>query len=301
MEGDGNGSIALEPTPSFGGTVSHGLRQPADRARPGDARGGPQPARPPRAHRGADAADRVRGHQVRLLPAGVGDRPDHGQGRRVLVLPAGRPARLPARLRRHGQPVHRPLRQLHRLRARGVRAGGRRRSRHLPGAAMGSAGRARVLRLLRHGDRGAARRRPAAEPQAGRARVRAGARLPVPDRHRARDDVAAQARGRRRARGRDQAVLLPHPPVRGAPSGAHGRGRVRAGARPGHELRRPRGRARPARAELPLRPPAPDRGQHLDLPPGLRGGGAQARAARELHAEAVHGRVGQRAPPPLHA
>ena len=82
MEGDGNGSIALEPTPSFGGTVSDGLREPADRARAGDARGGPQPARPPRAHRGADAADRVRGHQVRLLPAGLGHRPDHGQGRR---------------------------------------------------------------------------------------------------------------------------------------------------------------------------------------------------------------------------
>ena len=68
--------------------------------------------------------------------------------------------------------------------------------------------------------------------------------LPVPDRHRARDDVAQAARGRRGARGRHQALLLPHPPVRGASSGADGRRRVRAGARPRHELRRPRGRAR---------------------------------------------------------
>ena len=35
----------------------------------------------------------------------------------------------------------------------------------------------------------------------------------------------------RGAGGRHEAVLLPHPPVRGAPSGAHGRGRVRPGAR----------------------------------------------------------------------
>ena len=59
----------------------------------------------------------------------------------------------------------------------------------------------------------------------------------------------------------------------------HGRGRVRPGARPRHELRRPRGRARPARAELPLRPPGPHRRQHHDLPPGLRGGRPQARPA----------------------
>ena len=70
-----------------------------------------------------------------------------------------------------------------------------------------------------------------------------------------------------------QAVLLPHPPVRGAPSGAHGRGRVRAGAGPRHELRRPRGRARPARAQLPLRPARADGGQHHHLSPGLRRGG----------------------------
>ena len=125
--------------------------------------------------------------------------------------------------------------------------------------------------------------------------------LPVPDRHRARDDVAQEAGAGADARGRHQALLLPHPPVRGAPSGAHGRGRVRAGAGPRHELRRPRGRARPARAELPLRPPRADRGQHHDLPPGLRRGGAQARPAADLHAEAVHRRERERAPPPLHA
>ena len=67
--------------------------------------------------------------------------------------------------------------------------------------------------------------------------------------------MAAQAARRRGAAGRHEALLLPHPPVRGASSGPPGRGRVRPGPGPRHELRRPRGRARPARAELPLRPP----------------------------------------------
>ena len=60
---------------------------------------------------------------------------------------------LPARVRRHRQPVHRPPRQLHRVRARGVRARGGGRPRHVRRAAVGRAGRARVLRLLRHRDR----------------------------------------------------------------------------------------------------------------------------------------------------
>ena len=97
--------------------------------------------------------------------------------------------RLPARLRRHRRPVRRPLRPLHRLRARGVRARRDRRRGHLRAASVGFARRARVLRLLRHGDRRAARGRPAPEPQADRERGREGARLHVPLRRRARDDV----------------------------------------------------------------------------------------------------------------
>ena len=116
-----------------------------------------------------------------------------GKGVVSSFFPQVAAARLPAGLRRDRQPVHRPLRQLHRLRARGVRAGRDRRPRHVRRAALGPARGPRVLRLLRHRDRRAARRRSAPEPQAGRARVRAGARLPVPDRDRARDDVAAQA------------------------------------------------------------------------------------------------------------
>ena len=247
------------------------------------------------------APHRGGGHQVRLLPAGLHHRPRHGQGRRLVVLPAGRREGLPARLRRHREPVHGPLRQLHRVRPRGVRAGRDGRPRHVRGPALGSARRARVLRLLRHGDRRPAGRRPAPEPQADRARVRAGARPAVPDRHRARDDVAQEAGGGAGARGRHQALLLPHPPVRGAPPGAHGRGRLRAAARPRHVLRRPRGRARPARAQLPLRPPRPHGRQHHDLPPGLRRGRPQARPPADLHAQAVHGRERERPPPPLHA
>ena len=113
--------------------------------------------------------------------------------------------------------------------------------------------------------------------------------------------MAAQAARRRGAAGRHEALLLPHPPVRGASSGPPRRGRVRPGPGPRHELRRPRGRARPARAELPLRPPGQDGGQHHDVPADLRGGRAQARPAAHVHAQALHGRVGQRPSPPLHA
>ena len=254
------------------------LDTPAVPARRRDPRGGPQPARQARADRGDHAPHRGRGHQVRLLPAGLDHRPGDGQGRGGRLLPAGRREGLPARLRRDRQPVHRPRRQLHRLRPRGVRAGRDRRPEHVRPAPLGPARGARVLRLLRHRDRRAARRRPAPEPQARRGGVRGGAGLQLPDRHRARDDVAQARRGRRRAGGRHQALLLPHPPVRGAPSGAARRGRVRAGARARHELRRPRGRPRPARAELPLRPPGQDRRQHHDLPADLRGGRAASTA-----------------------
>ena len=285
----------------FGGNVETVLSSPRITPAPATLRGGPHGPRPGREDRGADAADRGRGHQVRVLPAGLDHRPGDGQGRRLVVLLTGRREGLSARLRRHRQPVHRPLRQLHRLRPRGVRAGRDRRPRHLPGAAVGPARRPRDVRLLRHRDRRAARRRPAPEPQAGRPRVRAGAGLPVPDRDRARDDVAAQAPRGREAPRRHPALLLPHPPVRGAASGAARRRRVRAGARARHELRRPRGRSRTAGAQLPLRPSAAHGRQHHHLPPGVRRGRPQARSAADLHAQAVHRGVGQRPPSPLHA
>ena len=114
--------------------------------------------------------------------------------------------------------------------------------------------------------------------------------------------MAQAPRGRRRrARGRDQALLLPHPSVRGAPSGAARRGRLLPAAGARHELWRPRGRARAARAQLPLRPSAPHGGQHHHLPAGVRGRGPQARGPADVDAQAVHGRFGQRPSPSLHA
>ena len=73
--------------------------------------------------------------------------------------------------------------------------------------------------------------------------------------HRARDDVAEdQPRRYADGGGQDQAVLLPHRPVLGA-AAHHPQGDgVRRGDGPGHDPRRPRGRARPARAELQVRP-----------------------------------------------
>ena len=110
----------------------------SSRRRRPSRRRAPLPAAPGE-DRGDHPADRGRGDQVRLLPAGIDHRPGDGQGRRLDVLPAGRREGLPARLRRGGQPVHGPLRRLHRLRSRGVRAGGDRRPGHLQGAALGLA------------------------------------------------------------------------------------------------------------------------------------------------------------------
>ena len=299
MNADGNGAVQLAP--SFGGNVATVTASP--RIAPAPATLEEARTAPGRREKIEALTQRIESEGVKYVffqQVSITGRV-MGKGVVASFFPQVAETRLPARLRRHREPLHRPLRRLHRLRARGVRARGGRRPRHLRRAAVGPARRARVLRLLRHRDRRAARRRPAAEPQADRARVRAGARLPVPDRHRARDDVAQEARAGAGARGRHQALLLPHPPVRGAPSGAHGRDRVRAGARPRHELRRPRGRPRPARAELPLRPAGPHGRQHHHLPPGVRRRRAQARPAADLHAQAVHGRLGQRPPPPLHA
>ena len=225
----------------------------------------------------------------------------NGKGVSATHVGPGRRGRLPARLRRHRRPLRRPERPLHRLRPRGVRARGDRRRRHLQAAALGSARRARLLRLLRHRDRRPARVRPAPEPEADHERGRAGARLHVPVRDRARDDVAQEDRRPEQGRGPDEAVVLPHQPVRGAARHHPRRRRLRRAARDPPDLRRPRGLTGPARAELPLRPRDPDGRQPVDLPADLRRGRAQARRRRDVHAEAVHRRLGERRAPPLHA
>ena len=71
--------------------------------------------------------------------------------------------------------------------------------------------------------------------------------------------------------GRDQALLLPHRPVLGAPADHPQDGRVRPGDGARHDPGRPRGRARPDRAQLRLRPRGADRRQPLDVPPDLQG------------------------------
>ena len=73
--------------------------------------------------------------------------------------------------------------------------------------------------------------------------------------------------------------------------------RVLGGHGPRHDPGRPRGRAGPARAELQLRSRRAHRRQPLDLPAGLPPGRPGARRLPVLHAEAVHGRVGERLPP----
>ena len=129
-------------------------------------------------------------------------------------------------------------------------------------------------------------------------RLRGGHGPPPSRRHRAGDDVAqARRQGRSLRRGQDEALLLPHRPVRRAPADHPQGDRVRPGDGPGHDPGRPRGRARADRAQLRLRPGGADGRQPLDVPPDLQAGGARARRLPVLHAEAVHGRLGERLPP----
>ena len=204
-----------------------------------------------------------------------------GKGVVATLLPAGRAEGLPARLRRDREPLHRPPRQLHRLRPRGVRARRDRRPRHVRRPAVGSARRARVLRLLRHGDRRPARRRPAPEPQEHRARVRAGARPAVPHRHRARDDVAARS---------PRTVEIPEGVTKPYCYHIHQFEELRPvlldvveyGQALGLDMSYGDHEDAPGQLELNFRfdRPRPHRGQHHDLPPGLRRGRPQARPAR---------------------
>ena len=103
--------------------------------------------------------------------------------------------------------------------------------------------------------------------------------------------------GRSLRRGQDEALLLPHRPVRRAPADHPQGDRVRAGDGPGHDPGRPRGRARADRAQLRLRPGGANRRQPLHVPSDLQAGRPGARRFPLLHAEAVHGRLGERLPP----
>ena len=117
-------------------------------------------------------------------------------------------------------------------------------------------------------------------------------------RPRARDDLAQGRRGRHAdVRGHVEALLLPHRPVQPVPADHPQGDRVRERDGPGHDPGRSRGRAGPARAELQLRRRREDGRQPLHLPPGLQAGRARDAGLPVLHAQALHGRLGQRLPP----
>ena len=252
---------------------------------------------------GGPQADRRCRRRVHVLPVRLGHRPDHGEGDPGGALGEHREQGVPARLRLDGQPVHRPARQLHRLRSRGARAGRPSGARHVQRPSVGHEDRTGLLHAVPRARGGGRRRRVPdvrlqGEPEAPALRVRAGDRTPPPRRLRAGDDVA-EGRRRRQAdrRGHDEAVLLPHRPVLRAPAAdpqGHG---VRARDGPRHDPGGPRGRTRAARAELHVRPRRGDGGPAHHLPADLPPGRTRARGVRMLHAEAVHGRVGERMPP----
>ena len=142
---------------------------------------------------------------------------------------------------------------------------------------------------------------PAHHPAAA-ARARAGARLRVQDRRRARVLPAAASRGRRPGAGgcarRPRAAVLRHARADAQPRLRQRRRAPPQRARVGQLRHRPRGRQRPVRAELRVRGRADDM-RPRDLLP-LHGGepGAGARADRHVHAEAVRPSDRQRVPFP---
>ncbi len=177
-----------------------------------------------RCDQGGPPADRRRGRDLHVLPIRLGHGADHGQGDPGQALGDDRSQGVPARLRLDRQPVRRPRGELHRVRARS--AGARRppRRRDVLRAPLGSEDREGLLHAVpRARGRGRRRRVPDVglprQPQADPRRVHGGDRAASAGRDRARDDVA-EDQPRRHAVGRrqDQAVLLPHRPVLGAPA-----------------------------------------------------------------------------------
>ena len=138
------------------------------------------------------------------------------------------------------------------------------------------------------------------QPAAPARRVHGRDRPPSARRVRARDDVAQDEPGRHAlGRGVDQAVLLPHRPVLRAPAGHPQGDRVLRRDGPRHDPGRPRGRTRTARAELHLRPGRGHGRSPHHLPPGVPSGRSRVRPLPLLHAQALHGCLGQRLPPQL--
>ena len=117
-------------------------------------------------------ADRRRGDHLHLLPVPLRHRPDHGQGRPRRALGDDGREGLPARLRRDREPLHRPPRRVHRLRARGRRARRAPRAGDVHAAAVGLEGRARLVHVLpqprgARGSRARSSRRTAAATSSG--------------------------------------------------------------------------------------------------------------------------------------
>ena len=155
-----------------------------NRSRPLCRRGGPR-----RPDRRGPASHRRRGRDVHLLPIRLGHGPDHGQGRPRRALGEHGREGIPARLRLDRQPLHRPARELHRLRPRGRGARRPARARDLRGAPLGPQGRARLVHVLPQ-PRGARGRRlvphlrlprqPEADPGRLRGEARASTSAPAP-------------------------------------------------------------------------------------------------------------------------
>ena len=247
--------------------------------------------------------------QRRLSLRGPAPQPARRARRRVRLRPVRRHARQAERQARAGRAPRRPAlrrRRVRRLRRRRHRAGTAR-SRHrrdagrehadAPAVEAGD----RALRLRHHGRGRAVAVLPAHDPPQP-AGAREGPGLRLQDRLRAGVLPRAPARGRRdRARRparRPRPALLRHARADTVARLRHRRRAPRQRARLGHLRDRPRGRQRTVRAELPVR----RRARHLRprdlLPLHGRVARAGARAARDVHAEAVRGADRQRLPLP---
>ena len=246
---------------------------------------------------GRPPTHRRRGDHVRLLPVPLRHRPHHGQGRPGAALGDDREG-LPARVRRDGEPLHRPPRQLHRYGRRPpswseFRAG------DLPAAPWD----AKVARVWCTCFRNREERKDFGVPL-----------LRLPRDLKRMQAAFEKATGLHLRAGTDEMMWLGlnedgTPAVTGKTKPYCYRIDQFAELQPVMQvieygqamgldmIQGDRGMPRPDRAQLRLRPAGANGRQPLDVPADLQGRRPRARCVSVLHAEALHGSLGERLPP----
>ena len=286
--------------PARPGSAERGGTASGDRSRTLRLGRGPRGAD----RRGAPEDRRVR-RDVHLLPVPLGHRPDHGQGRARGPLGVDRAQGLPARLRRDRQPLRRPRSASTSATAPSRPSSSACPSRRRSRCCRGTRKVARVWCICFRGredleDGGALPhlrlpRQPQADPGASSSRstglhLRAGTE-PEMMWLKLNDDGTPSVEGLSKPYCYHIDQFSEFQPIIHKVieySNAMGLDMIQGD----HE-----DAPGPARAELQLRSRREHGRQPLDLPAGLPPGRSRAGRVPVLHAEAVHGRVGERLPP----